>query len=56
MKTLSEIINLLENRRFFIVKQKESAFSVGDIELLNRLEIELSDIDNTLTTLKNLQL
>lgn len=55
MKTLKELITLVENRKSALVRQKDIAFSNGEIELIDKLEADILEVDETLQSLKSLE-
>lgn len=55
MKTLKELITLVENRKYSLIRQKDIAFSNGEIELVAKLEADIIEVDETLQNLKSLE-
>lgn len=50
---IEEIIFILENRIKALNQQKDNATMTGNLELVNQLDIELTETQNTLNVLKN---
>ena len=54
MKTLKELITLVENRKYSLIRQKDIAVFNGEIELVAKLEADIIEVDETLQSLKSL--
>jgi hypothetical protein len=49
---IEEIIFILENRIKSLTQQRDNAVMSGNLELVNQIDIELTETQNTLNTIK----
>jgi hypothetical protein len=52
---LETLITLVTNRRNHFVRLHDSAYAVGDVEQVDRLEIEINNLAELLTKLESLR-
>lgn len=50
---IEEIIFILENRIKALHQQRDNAVMSGNLELVNQIDIELTETQNTLNTIKS---
>lgn len=50
---IDEIIFILENRIKALQQQRDNAVMSGNLELVNQIDIELTETQNTLNTIKS---
>jgi hypothetical protein len=49
---IEEIVFILENRIKSLTQQRDNAVMSGNLELVNQIDIELTETQNTLNTIK----